>query len=326
MRICVFGAGAIGGHLAARLARGGADVSVVARGAHLQAIRNGGLTVEAPDGTFRARVAASEDPAELGAQDAVLITAKVPALPEAAVAVAPLLRPDTPVVFVTNGIPWWYFHRHGGRLDGHRLPRLDPGDAILQAIGLDRAVGGVVYSACEVVEPGRVFVESARNLLITGEIDGEDRPRLHAIAALLRAGGMTADVTLHMRDAVWTKLAANLSGGSLSVLAQAPPCDIYPEPAIEAAIRTIVAEGQAIARALGATASADAEILLEQGRRSRHKPSMLQDLERGRPMEVDAIYTVPLELARLAGVATPTLDLIVALLRLRARAAGLYGN
>lgn len=323
-RICVFGAGAIGGHLAARLARGRAEVSVVARGAHLAAIRADGLTVRAPDGEIRVRLAATENPAELGPQDAVLVTAKAPALPELAAGLAPLLGPATPVVFVTNGIPWWYFHRHGGVHDGRRLARLDPDDVLLRAVGLDRAVGAVVHSACEVVAPAVVQVDSSRNLLILGEIDGVDRPRLHAIVGFLRAGGMAAEVTGRIRDAVWTKLVGNLCGGPMGVLTQALPSETFADPVCEAAMCAVVAEGQAIARALGAAAAIDLEAQIASGKLSRHKTSIQQDLERGRPMEVDARLTVPMELGRLAGVATPTLDLIVALVRHRARSAGLY--
>jgi len=323
-RVCVFGAGAIGGHLAARLARGGAEVSVVARGAQLAAIRADGLRVQAPDGEIHVRLVAAEDPTELGPQDAVLVTAKAPALPAAAAGLAPLLGPETPVVFVTNGIPWWYFHRQGGAHDGRRLPRMDPDDAILRAVGLHRAVGAVVNSACEVVAPGVVHVETPRNRLILGEIDGADRPRLHALAAFLRAGGMDCAVSTRIRDAVWSKLVGNFCGGPISVLTQALPCETYADPVCEAAMRAVVAEGQAIARALGAEATIDLAVQVANGRRSRHKTSILQDLERGRPMEVDALFTVPVELAGLAGVATPMLELMVALVRHRARSAGLY--
>jgi 2-dehydropantoate 2-reductase len=325
-RVCVFGAGAIGGHLAGRLAKGGAEVSVVARGAHLDAIRANGLHVKAPDGDIHVKVAASQDPAELGVQDAVLVTAKAPALPGIATALAPLLREDTPVVFVTNGIPWWYFHRHGGELDGRSLPRVDPDDTILRAVGLDRAVGAVVNSACEVIAPGVVNVESARSRLTMGTLDGSEHAMVTQLAGLLQAGGMDGIVTPRIRDTVWTKLMGNLSGGPLAVLTQAAPCETTAEPACEAAIRAIIAEGQAVAHALGAQAKADPDAQIANARRSRHKPSILQDLLLGRPMEVDAIYAVPLELAKMAKVHTPMLELIVALLRLRARSAGLYAG
>ncbi len=172
MKICVFGAGAIGGHLAARLAHGGADVSVVARGAHLAAIRANGLRLEAPDANFTVKVAATDDPATLGPQDAVLVTVKAPALGSVAASIAPLLGPDTPVVFVINGIPWWYFDQHGGALDGTPLDSLDPGGAVRAAIGPARAIGGVVYSACTVTAPGVIEVEHLRNRLVLGELDG----------------------------------------------------------------------------------------------------------------------------------------------------------
>jgi len=154
MRVCVFGAGAIGGHLAVRLARGGAEVSVLARGPHLAAIQRDGLTVHASDGQLHTRVRASDDPKALGPQDAVLVTVKAPALPAVAAGIAPLLKPDTPVVFAMNGIPWFYFHGIGGALEGRRLAKIDPGDALWRAVGPERAIDGVVYAASAVIAPG----------------------------------------------------------------------------------------------------------------------------------------------------------------------------
>ena len=153
MRICVFGAGSVGGYLAGFLAQGGSDVSVVARGAHLAAIRTGGLHVETPDGSIAVHLPASDDPRDLGPQDAVIVTVKAPALPQVAAAIAPLLADHTLVAFPMNGIPWWYFHRHGGTLDGHRLPRLDPDDALWNAIGPDRAIGGIRERHAPVGQP-----------------------------------------------------------------------------------------------------------------------------------------------------------------------------
>ena len=154
MRICVFGAGAVGGYLAASLAQGGAEVSIVARGAHLATIRTRGLTVETSDTTINARIPASDDPAALGPQDAVIVTVKAPGLPAVARIIAPLLAPSTPVAFPMNGIPWWYFHAHGGPLDGHRLPLLDPGNALWRMVGPERAIGGIFWPACSVPAPG----------------------------------------------------------------------------------------------------------------------------------------------------------------------------
>ena len=326
MKICVFGAGAIGGHLAMRLALGGAEVSIVARGAHLAAIRAHGLRMMAPDQDVTRPIAASADPTELGPQDAVLVTVKSPALPAVAAAIAPLLRPDTPVVFVINGIPWWYFDSAGDNLAKLRLPQLDPDNALHDAIGPQRSLGGVVYSACEVTEPGVVHVESPRNRLIIGEIDGTMSARAEAIAAPLRAGGIQIDLTDDIRSAVWTKLLMNLGGSPLSVLTTSAPMVNLAEPAIEVALRAIYAEGDAVARALGSNPTLDVEAQLRSGRKLTHRPSMLQDLELGRPMEIATILNAPLQLARACGVATPTLDLITALARLRAQAAGLAGS
>lgn len=325
MKICVYGAGAIGGHLAARLARGGAEVSVVARGANLAAIQANGLRIEPPDGAFSATVKASSDPAELGVQDAVVVTTKTPALPSVAAGIAPLLGPDTPVLFVANGIPWWYFDRHGGALDGTRLDMLDPDDALRRAIGPERCLGGVIYSACTVIRPGVIKVAHNRNRLVLGELDGSISARAEAIAAPLRAGGFTVEISADIRTDVWSKLLLNLATGPVGVLTQSAPKLSLTEPAVESAMRGLYAEGQAVARALGRPASIDVEATVANLYKSSHHSSILQDLELGRPMEIATLYDATLHLARLAGVATPTLDMLVALVRVRAKAAGLYG-
>jgi 2-dehydropantoate 2-reductase len=325
VKICVYGAGAIGGHLAARLARGGAEVSVVARGAHLAAIQANGLRVEASDGVFSHAVKASANPADLGVQDAVLVTTKTPALPDVAAGIGPLLGPDTPVVFIANGIPWWYFDRHGGALDGTRLEMLDPGDALRRAVGPARSLGGVVYSSCTVIRPGVIQIDNPGNRLIIGEIDGRISERAEAIATPLRIGGFTMTVSPDIRTDVWTKLFMNLAGSPLAVLTQAAPKSMLAEPEIEAIMRRLVAEGEAVAQALGRRCQIDAHALIDRLRPSAHFPSMLQDLQLGRPMEITTMFDATLHLARLAGAPTPTLDMIVALARVRAREAGLYG-
>ena len=324
MKVCVFGAGAIGGHLAGRLARGGAEVSVVARGAHLHAIQADGLRVQAPDASMHARIQASADPASLGPQDAVIVAVKAPALPQVAAAIGPLLRPDTAVAFAMNGIPWWYYHGHGGPQDDQRLPRLDPGDAVWNAVGPDRAMGGVVYSACTVTAPGTVHVESERSRLVLGEPCGPAQPRTLALAEALRAGGLQVDVTDRIRDAVWAKLLLNLGSGPLAVLTGCAPRRFYAEDAIRDATRQLLVEGAAVAHAMGCRVAPDAEGQIRNGAGSSHRSSILQDLDLGRPMEIDALMGVPLDMARAHGVATPTLDLLAAMVRARAREAGLY--
>lgn len=326
MRICVFGAGAIGGHVAARLAKGGADVSVVARGAHLAAMVERGITVRAADGTFTVPVRASSDPAALGPQDAVIVTLKAPSLPVLPQAIAPLLGPDTPVAFVMNGVPWWYFLRHDGPLAGTRLPRLDPEGAIERAIGPDRTIGGTVYSACTVVEPGVISAVNERSRVVLGELDGSDTPRIRAIASALEAGGMGGVVSPDIRAEVWLKWMGNIANGPLAILTRSSLKDTYAEPALRDAALALMREGKALAHALGSPIQVDEEARVKATAASPHKPSILQDLELGRPMEIDALFTVPQELAQQVGVPMPTLNLLLALGRQAARAAGLYAG
>jgi 2-dehydropantoate 2-reductase len=322
MKICIFGAGAIGGHLAARLQNAGNDVAIVARGEHLAAVQKDGLTLELPDQVVSARVRASENPAELGRQDAVIVTVKAPALPEVAARIEPLLGPDTPVVFAMNGIPWWYFHAHGGSFDGRRLPLLDPDDALWNAVGPQRALGGVLYSSNTVIRPGVVRCVSGRMAIMLGEPTGEKTTRVVAIADAINATGAKAEISPRIRNDVWTKLLANMSSNPLTFLAQSTLGAVFAEPACLAAIRAGAAEAAAIARALGCEVDLDIDKAFAGA--SAHKPSIVQDLERGRPLEIDAMFTVPVELGKMLGVATPTLDLMVTLMKLRARSAGLY--
>lgn len=326
MRVCVYGAGAIGGHLAVRLARGGAEVSVVARGPHLAAIQRDGLTVHASDGQFNSRVHASNDPKALGPQDAVLVTVKAPALPEVAAGIGPLLKADTPVVFVMNGIPWFYFHGIGGALEGRRLPKIDPDDALWRSVGPERAIAGVVYAASAVIAPGVIELENAGPRVVMGEPDGRETQRLQAIAAHINGGGMKAIVSTTIRDEIWNKLLGNLGNGPLCVLTQVSIRDLLAEPECLEAARRVMQEAEAVANAVGAKPSPEHEKRIAHGRSLDHKPSILQDLELGRPMEIDGIFDAPLELARMTSVPTPTLDLLVAMAKVRARAAGLYGR
>ncbi len=326
MKVCIYGAGAIGGHLAARLAKGGAEVSVVARGAQLAAIRDRGLSVRAADGLPDCRPRAAADPAELGPQDAVVVTTKVPALASVAAGIAPLLGPATPVAFVTNGIPWWYFDRHGGPREGDRIPEVDPGEAIRRAVGVERALGGVIYSACSVVEPGVIEVTSRTSKLILGEPDGARSDRAVALANAFKAGGLPCSVSPDIRTDVWAKLLNNLSNGPICLLTRRHMQDSFRDPVIRAAAVRVVEEGLALAAAMGRPVPGAAEERITLSADLPHKPSILQDLEAGRPMEVDALLAVPLRLAREAGVPTPTLSLLVALATQAAEAAGLYAR
>jgi 2-dehydropantoate 2-reductase len=326
MRICVYGAGAVGGYIAGRMARGGADVSVVARGQQLAAITARGLDIRSPDGDFHADVTASADPAALGVQDAVIVTVKAPSLPDIAAGIAPLLGPDTAVLFAMNGIPWWYFHGVEGPFAERRLPKIDPGDAVWTAIGPERAVGGVVYVGCTVIEPGVIAVTGYRSRLVIGEPDGRMTGRLQAIADVIAAGGMICDVTPRIRDVIWAKLCNNLGSGPMGVLTQSGSRKIFGDPVLAGAVHQIAAEVTAIAAAMGCAINPDPHGQVAGALKSQHVSSIVQDLLLGRPMEIDAVFRTPLELARLAGVATPVLDLLVSLATVRARAAGLYAG
>jgi len=324
-RICIFGAGSVGGYLAGFLAKGGYEVSVVARGAHLAAIRARGLTVETPDETLNVRLPASDDTSELGQQDAIIVTVKAPALPQVARAITPLLCTDTCVAFVMNGIPWWYFHAHGGALDGRRLPLLDPDDALWRTVGPERAIGGVFWPACSVPAPGVVrLLSGAGRGTVFGEPDGRTTPRIAVLAEAFRAAALPVTMAPDIRSLIWQKLIFNLSAGPMCVLTQSAVRATHEEAALIECSRRMLAEATAIARAMGQPQEIDVERIVATNTRLAHRPSILQDLEAARPMEIDALYSVPLEMARMVGVATPTLDLLVALIRMRARAAGLY--
>lgn len=323
MKICIYGAGAVGGHVAARLAQGGAEVSLVARGAQLAALREHGLEVQTATGVLRSHPVATDRPGTLGRQDFVIVAMKAQSLPHLTDGIAPLLGPETPVVFMTNGIPWWYFQSHGGSLDGSRLDRLDPEGKLWDCIKPRRVVGAVAYTASTVTAPGKVYAGNPRNRVILGRPAGQVDPQLAALAELMRAGGLDAEVTASIRDAVWAKLVMNLVGGALGILTASAMGQALADPVIAAAAEAAAREAGAVATALGCTAG-DIEGGLARLKISTHKQSILQDLELGRAMEVDALLVEPRDFARKAGVATPTLDLIVALAVQRARAAGLY--
>lgn len=325
MKICIYGAGAVGGHIAGRLAGTEAEVSLIARGEQLAAIQQNGLRVETRDGTLLSHPAATDRPADLGPQDIVIVAVKAPVLPTIAEGIKSLLHDGSLVLFVMNGIPWWYFHAHGGELDGTQLRRLDPEGTLWDLIGPERAVGAVAYTACTVIEPGVVRAENARNRLIIGRPDGNTDPRLGALASLLDPTGLEVSVTTKIRDAIWAKLVMNLIGGSLATLSASPMKDVLNKSAIAGTAKAMADEGVAIARALGCDPG-DPDEGLAKLATSSHLQSIAQDLLAGRSMEIDGLFRVPLDLAELAQVPTPNLDLIIELATQRARAAGLYDD
>ncbi|OYX40709.1 MAG: 2-dehydropantoate 2-reductase [Rhodobacterales bacterium 32-67-9] len=317
----MFGAGAIGGYLGAKLAGAGADVSLVARGPHLEAIRAKGLTLIEDGRETSHRIRASDDPAELGPQDYVVITLKAHSVPAIVGRLAPLLGPESTVVSGVNGVPWWYFHKIGGPLEGTRLRSVDPDDAQWNGIGPDRVLGCVVYPAAEVSEPGTVrHIEGNRFSL--GEPDGSKSDRALALSAALTAAGLKAPVRPKLRDEIWVKLWGNLSFNPISALTHATLDVLCTDPGTRAIARAMMVESQEIAERLGVSFPIDVDRRIDGGAAvGAHRTSMLQDLQAGRPMEIDALVGSVQELGRLTGVPTPTIDIVLALIRQRAATA-----
>ncbi|MCX7645427.1 MAG: 2-dehydropantoate 2-reductase [Rhodobacteraceae bacterium] len=320
MRIAIYGAGAIGGFLGARLAQAGAEVSLIARGPHLAAMRASGLTLIEGGARTTLPVRATGEPAELGPQDCVIVALKAHS---AAAAVGPmqaLLGPQTTVVWAVNGLPWWYFHRHGGPWEGTRLASVDPGGVIWDGIGPERVLGCVVYPAAELDGPGVVrHVEGNRVSL--GEPDGSRSARAEALSAVMQRAGLRAPVRPRLRDEIWVKLWGNLSFNPISALTLATLEAICADPGTRALARAMMLEAQAIAEALGIVFPIDVDRRIAGAAAvGAHRTSMLQDLEAGRPMEIDALVGAVQELGRLTGHATPAIDAVPAPLRLRARA------
>jgi 2-dehydropantoate 2-reductase len=253
-----------------------------------------------------------------------VVCTKVPALPSVAAGLGPLLHEDTAVAFVVNGIPWWYFDRHGGPREGDRVPEADPDDAVRQAVGVARTLGGVIYSASHVAEPGVVEVTSRTSKLFLGEPDGTRSGRAVALAAAFKAGGMPCSVSPDIRTEVWAKLLNNLSNGPVCLLTRRHMKDTFADPVVREAALRAVQEGLAIAAALGRPVPGEPEERINLSANLPHKPSILQDLEAGRPMEIDSLFRAPLRLAREAGVPAPTLSLLVELATQAAEAAGLH--
>lgn len=323
MRIAIFGAGAVGGYLAAQLARAGRDVAVVARGEQLAAIRRSGLTLETPTETFTTPVEASDDPAAIGPADIVLVTLKTTANPAVAGAIGPLLRPETEVVFAQNGIFWWYGHGFDPGVP-MASARLDPGGRLAAAIGPERAMGCVIYSPNEVVAPGHI-VCTLRDCHFHF---GAATPRPAAVAKVAEAlggAGFRVEQPADIRRTMWAKLLVNLSTAPLCTLTRATAAGLDAEPGMTGVAKNLVLDGMAVAAAHGfAELGIDPDALARPGGRFPHKPSMLQDLERGRPLEIDTMLGAVQDFARAAEVSTPTLDVVTALLTQLARTKGLY--
>jgi 2-dehydropantoate 2-reductase len=325
LKFCVFGAGAIGGYLAVELALAGHEVCIVARGPHLEAIRAHGLKLLIKGQEKVAHVAASDNPRDFDPQDFVLCTLKAHQAYEAAPSFAPLLGPSTAVVTAMNGISWWYFYKTGGRLAGLHPEAVDPGGRQWQSIGPERAIGCVVDPACEVVAPGVVAHEEFNRFTI-GEPDGSRSGRIQVLSRALIEAGFDAPVRDNIRWNVWLKLWGNVCFNPISMLTGATLDRIVGEPALRALCKTMMLEARAVSEALQIYIPEEMmeRRLAAAGSVVGHKMSMLQDLERGRSLEIDALVTVVQELGRLTGVSTPAVDTVLALVQERGRALGLY--
>jgi 2-dehydropantoate 2-reductase len=325
MRICVFGAGAIGGLMAAKLAEAGAaEVTVIARGPHLAAMQAKGLTLRS-DGTERVvPVRAVASAAEAGVQDHVLVTLKAHSLAGAAAQMQPLIGPETAIVAAVNGIPWWYFFAAGGAHDGHRLRSVDPDGSVWSLLPPERAIGCIVYPAAEVPEPG-VIEHTYGDRFTLGEPDGTRTPRIEALSKALIAAGFKAPIRPRIRDEIWVKLWGNLAFNPISALTGATLDVLIADDGQRGVARAMMLEAQAVAEALGVRFAIDVDKRIAGAAEvGAHRTSMLQDLERGRPMEIDALLGVVLELAELVDIPAPTCRTVLALVRARARSAGCY--
>jgi 2-dehydropantoate 2-reductase len=322
MRISIFGAGAVGSHFAVRLALAGHDVSCVMRGPHLAAVQARGLTLRVGDAEFSARVRASDDPAALGPQDVVISTLKATGLDSLATGLRPLLGDDTAVVFAQNGIPWWY---DIGLSPDHPPPPdlgfLDPGGRLRAAVARERIVGGVIFSANEIVEPGVVVNNSTdRNMLLVGECDDRPSERIGRLRAALDEASIQSPPTLQIRETIWAKLLTNMSMSVLCLLTGQTARGVRDDPALRDVIPRLLDE----ANSIGQSCFPDVKRTTRSGPAPNHKPSILQDYEQGRPMEIDALVRAPAAFARAAGLATPMLDMLAGLAIRQARDKGLY--
>ncbi|WP_127115817.1 ketopantoate reductase family protein [Shimia sediminis] len=325
-KICVYGAGAIGGYLAHCLHKAGAEVSVIARGAHLEAIRKNGLTLQMDGTSETIRIPASDDPADLGEQDYVIICLKAHSISNVVDGFAPLLGENTAIVSAVNGLPWWYFHKAqtGTELDDKWVETVDPGGRIWNGLGPERAIGCVVYPACQVVEPG-VVQHISGNRFTLGEPNGERSERAIHLSRLMGAGGLRAPVKPRIRDELWIKLWGNCSFNPVSALTGASLDMIGADNACRSVIRDAMIECRSVGQAAGARFSVDIERRIQGGADIvGHKPSTRHDVEQGRPMELDALVCTVQELARRLFIPTPTLDTLSSLVRMQGNVLGLY--
>ena len=325
MKICVFGAGSMGGLIGAKLAAAGSDeVTLIARGPHLAAMKQNGLTLISEGQRIVTRPFCTDNPKEAGPQDVVILAVKANGLSAIADAIDPLLGPTTVLVPVVNGVPWWYFYKLQGPYENTRLESVDPGGILWERLAPHRVIGCVVYPAAEVTAPG-VIEHTYSNRFDIGEPDGSKSERAQTFAQTMIRAGFRVPIRPQIRVSLWVKLWGNLSFNPVCALTMATLDRVAGDPSTRAVVRQMMVEAQAVAEALGVTMPLDVDARIAGAEEvGAHKPSTLVDLERGRPMEVDALLGAVLEMGRLTHVAMPACEVVYALVRQRAQSAGLY--
>jgi 2-dehydropantoate 2-reductase len=324
MKLCVYGAGAVGGLMAAWLARAGHEVSVVARGAHLTAIQRAGLRVRSAGEVQAFSVRAAGDPREFGPQDFVLVTVKAQSLTAVAQSIGPLVGGQTSIMTAMNGVPWWFFDRLPFRQGRERLESLDPDGLLARAMPTERIVGCVIHLAASTPEPGLVSHNMGRKLIV-GEPGGRNTQRTQRIAEALKAAGFDVIVTPAIEKEFWVKLLGNVSFNPVSALTVCTADRLMENPQVKAYMVSVMREVLAIGRAVGVDADIDPEARMDMARAlGRFKTSMLQDLEAGKALEIDGLLAGTLEIARKAGVAAPYTESLFGLIKARAASTGQY--
>ena len=324
-KICIYGAGAIGGHIAGHMVRSGCEVSLVTRGPHLEAIQKKGLRIIAGKDDFTVAINATNDPSELGQQDYIFITLKSHQVPDNLLEITRLMGPKTVVLPPTTGIPWWYFHSLAGPYEGRQLPELDSDNRQWDAIGPDRVIGCAFWTAAEVIEPGVVRQDGLRASYPIGEPSGGETARLKLLADLMTEGGLHAPVQRDIRGQIWTKMINSLCWNTAAFLTEAVNGRFAEAADAVDVVRRMMVEMEKVAVALGANIPTPMEkrIAMTVGA-SNHIMSMLQDLTRGRPIELDALADSVRVMSGISRVPTPTVDTLIALTRLKGRIRGVY--
>jgi 2-dehydropantoate 2-reductase len=316
VRFAIYGAGAIGGYLGAKLALAGEEVSLIARGPHLRAMQQNGVRVLSPEGDFEAHPQATDDPRQVGEIDYLVLAVKAHGLAAIVPHLAPMMGPQTAIVPAQNGIPWYYFQRHGGPWEGTRLESVDPGGVIASHIPAERIIGCVAYPAASIVAPG-VIQHTEGNRFSIGELDGSTSDRCRILSDALAGAGLRAPIRSNIRQEIWVKLLGNIAFNPVSALTRASMVEIATDSDASALVRAMMEEAYAVAEALGIEMPVSIDQRMAGAQKvGEHKTSMLQDLEASRPLEVGGLIGSVLELGRMLGIPMPHISAVYACTRL----------